>query len=136
MKALVFERTGDPTTFSRIENLPIPNPVEWNSRPRATFAGSSPRHAHHRGRFGLHRPTTIPGIECFGGFRGTRGRCVAGLAPGTRVVLLNVFVVRARSLVSPADGQHLPAIVFGRDAAQALVNPITAGVMTMVRARS
>src|SRR5439155_15315818 len=54
-------------------------------------------------------------------------------APGTRVVLLNVWGSWRELIVSPAE-RVIPvsADLSDEDAAQALVNPVTAWVMTMV----
>src|SRR3989442_777547 len=54
-------------------------------------------------------------------------------APGTRVVLLNVWGSWRELIVSPAERViPVPADLSDEDAAQALVNPVTAWVMTMV----
>ena len=76
-----------------------------------------------RGRFG-RQPTlpASPGIECVGVVEAL-GSDVAGPAPGTRVVLLNVW--------GSWNGSY-PCDLSDEDAAQALVNPVTAWVMTMV----
>jgi len=86
-----------------------------------------------RGRFG--RQPTLPAspcIECVGVVEAL-GSDVAGPAPGTRVVLLNVWGSWRELIVSPAERViPVPGDLSDEDAAQALVNPVTAWVMTMV----
>jgi hypothetical protein len=61
------------------------------------------------------------------------GRALQRPAPGTRVVLLNVWGSWRELIVSPAERViPVPGDLSDEDAAQALVNPVTAWVMTMV----
>jgi len=134
MKAFVFERTGDPNDVLAVRELskPKPGPDEILVRVRLSPVHPSDLHII-RGRFG-RQPTlpASPGIECVGVVEAL-GACVAGPAPGTRVVLLNVRGSWRELIVSPAERVvPVPDDLSDEDAAQAFVNPVTAWVMTMV----
>src|SRR5262249_25355552 len=134
MKAFVFERTGDPNDVLAVRELskPKPGPDEILVRVRLSPVHPSDLHII-RGRFG-RQPTlpASPGIECVGVVEAL-GACVAGPAPGTRVVLLNVrgswreLIVRPAERVVPA-----PDELSDEDAAQAFGNPGTASGRTLV----
>jgi NADPH:quinone reductase-like Zn-dependent oxidoreductase len=134
VKALVFERTGDPNDVLAVRELQKPQPGRGEILVRVRL---SPVHASDmhimRGRFG-RQPTlpASPGIECVGVVEAL-GSGVAGPAPGTRVVLLNVRGSWRELIVSAAERVvPVPGDLSDEDAAQALVNPVTAWVMTMV----
>src|SRR5260370_39090869 len=133
IKAFVFDRTGDPNDVLAVRELPKPKPGEGEIPVRVRLSPVHPSDMHiMRGRFG-RQPTlpASPGIECVGVVEAL-GSGVAGPAPGTRVVLLNVWGSWRELIVSPAERViPVPADLSDEDAAQALVNPITAWVMTM-----
>jgi len=134
MKALVFERTGEPDDVLTVRELPTPEPGPGEILVRVRLSPVHPSDMHMmRGRFG-RQPTlpASPGIECVGVVEGL-GSGVAGPAPGTRVVLLNVWGSWRELIVCPAERViPVPNDLLDEDAAQALVNPVTAWVMTMV----
>jgi len=134
MKAFVFERTGDPNDVLAVRELPEPKPGPGEILVRVRLSPVHPSDMHiMRGRFG-RQPTlpASPGIECVGVVEAL-GSGVAGPAPGTRVVLLNVWGSWRELIVSPAERViPVPGDLSDEDAAQALVNPVTAWVMTMV----
>ncbi len=134
MKAFVLERTGDPNDVLAVRELPKPKPGPGETLVRVRLSPVHPSDMHiMRGRFG-RQPTlpASPGIECVGVVEAL-GSGVAGPAPGTRVVLLNVCGSWRELIVSPAERViPVPGDLPDEDAAQALVNPVTAWVMTMV----
>src|SRR5260370_12418067 len=134
MKAFVFERTGNPNDVLAVRELPEPKPGPGEILVRVRLSTVHPSDMHiMRGRFG-RQPTlpASPGIECVGVVEAL-GSGVAGPAPGTRVVLLNVWGSWRELIVSPAERViPVPADLSDEDAAQSLVNPVTAWVMTMV----
>ena len=134
MKALVFDRTGDPNEVLTVRDLPTPNPGPDEILVRVRLSPIHPSDLHiMRGRFG-RQPTlpASPGIECVGIVEAL-GAGVAGPALGTRVVLLNVWGSWRELIVSPAERViPVPGDLSDEDAAQAWVNPVTAWVMTMV----
>src|SRR5262249_42093352 len=134
MKAFVFERTGEPNDVLAVRELPKPKPGPDEILVRVRLSPVHPSDMHiMRGRFG-RQPTlpASPGIECVGIVE-ELGSGVAGPAPGTRVVLLNVWGSWRELIVSPAERViPVPGHLSDEDAAQALVNPVTAWVMIMV----
>ena len=134
MKAFVFERTGDPNDVLAVRELPQPEPGPGEVLVRVLLSPAHPSDMHiMRGRFG-RQPTlpASPGIECVGVVEAL-GSGVAGPAPGTRVVLLNVWGSWRELIVSSAERViPVPGDLSDEDAAQALVNPVTAWVMTLV----
>src|SRR5262245_8144454 len=134
MKAFVFDRTGDPNDVLAVRELPKPKPGAGEILVRVRLAPVHPSDLHvMRGRFG-RQPTlpASPGIECVGVVE-ELGPGVAGPAPGTRVVLLHVLGSWREFIVSPAERViPVPDSLSDEDAAQALINPVTAWVMTML----
>jgi NADPH2:quinone reductase len=134
MKAFVFERTGDPYEVLAARELPDPKPGPGEILVRVRLSPVHPSDMHiMRGRFG-RQPSlpASPGIECVGVVEAL-GSGVAGPAPGTRVVLLNVWGSWRELILSPAERViPVPDDLSDEDAAQAFVNPLTAWVMTMV----
>jgi NADPH:quinone reductase-like Zn-dependent oxidoreductase len=134
MKAFVFERTGNPNDVLAVRELPEPKPGPGEILVRVRLSPVHPSDMHiMRGRFGRQPMLPAsPGIECVGVVEAL-GSGVAGPAPGTRVVLLNVWGSWRELIVSPAERViPVPGDLSDEDAAQALVNPVTAWVMTMV----
>src|SRR6202034_380474 len=88
-----------------------------------------------RGRLGQVQLPASPGTECVGSVEAL-GAGVSGPAPGTRVVLLNVWGTWRDKIIAPAERViPVPDNVSDEDAAQAMVNPVTAWIMTNVEHR-
>src|SRR5258706_14961269 len=134
MKAFVLERTGEPNDVLGIEELPEPKPGRGEILVRVRLSPVQPSDSRiMRARSG-RQPTipASPGLECVGVVEAL-GSGVAGPAPGTRVVLLNVRGSWRELIVSPAERViPVPDDLSDEDAAQAMVNPLTAWAMTMV----
>ena len=132
MKAFVFEHTGDPNDVLAVRELPEPKLGPGEILARVLLSPVHPSEMHiMRGRFG-RQPTlpASPGIECVGVVEAL-GSGVAGPAPGTRVALLNVWGSWRELIISPAERViPVPGDLSDEDAAQALVNPLSAWVMT------
>src|SRR5204863_6732949 len=104
MKAFVFDRTGDPNDVLAVRELPKPKPGPGETLVRVRLSPVHPSDMHiMRGRFG-RQPTlpASPRIECVGVVEAL-GSGVAGPAPGTRVVPLNVCGSWRELIVSPAE---------------------------------
>ena len=134
MKAFVFDRTGEPNDVLGIQELPEPKPGRGEILVRVRLSPVHPSDLHvMRGRFG-RQPSlpASPGLECIGVVEAL-GAGVEGPVPGTRVVLLNVKGSWRELIVSPAERViPVPDDLSDEDAAQAMVNPLTAWAMTMV----
>jgi NADPH:quinone reductase-like Zn-dependent oxidoreductase len=133
MKALSFERNGEPSEVLHLRELPRPQigPEDVLIRMRLSPVHPSDLHVL-RARFGRQ-----PALPATGGSEGVgtieaMGDAVRGLSVGTRVVLLNVPGTWQELLVCPAARAiPVPDGVSDEDAAQAMVNPLTAWLMTM-----
>jgi NADPH:quinone reductase-like Zn-dependent oxidoreductase len=137
MKALVFERNGDPSDVLTVQELPDPRPGPGEILVRVRCASVNPSDLHVlRGRFGRQPALPAsPGTEAMGVVEAL-GEGVQGPALGTRVALLNVWGTWRERLVAPAERVvPVPDSVSDEDAAQALVNPVTAWVLTMIEHR-
>lgn len=134
VKALIFERNGEPADVLAIRDLPdpVPGPGELLVRVRLSPVNPSDLHVI-RGRFG-RQPVlpASPGLECVGVVQ-TLGPGTQGPISGTRVVLVDVPGTWRELLVCPAE--RVVPVPDEEDAAQALVNPVTAWVLTMVEHR-
>jgi NADPH:quinone reductase-like Zn-dependent oxidoreductase len=134
VRAAIFERNGDPSDVLAIGDLPdpAPGPGEVLVRVRLSPVHASDLHIM-RGRFGRQPALPAsPGVECVGVVEAL-GLGVSGPTVGTRVVLLNVWGCWRELVVSAADRVVVvPDDVSDEDAAQALINPVTAWVMAMV----
>jgi len=128
MKAFVFEQTGDPNDVLAVRELPEPKLGPGEILARVLLSPVHPSEMHiMRGRFG--RQPTLPASR-HRVRRCRRGAC-AGPAPGTRVALLNVWGSWRELIISPAERViPVPGDLSDEDAAQALVNPLSAWVMT------
>ena len=137
MKALIFERNGEPAAVLAIRDLPDPVPVPGEVLVRVRLSPVNPSDLHViRGRFGRQPALPAsPGLECLGVVE-ELGPGTSGPAPGTRVVLVDVPGTWRELVVCPAERVvPVPEAVSDEDAAQALVNPVTAWVLTMVEHR-
>ncbi|MEI9999416.1 MAG: zinc-dependent alcohol dehydrogenase family protein [Verrucomicrobiota bacterium] len=134
MKALVFDQIGEPAGVLALRDLPKPAPGPGEVLVRIHLTPVHPTDLHvMRGRFG-RRPElpASPGVEAVGVVEAL-GPGVAGPAPGTRVVLIDVWGTWREWVVSPADRVvPVPDGVSDEAAAQAIVNPVTAWVLTLV----
>src|SRR5260370_2334906 len=131
IKAFVFDRTGDPNDVLAVRELAAPKPGRGEILVRVRLSPVHPSDMHiMRGRFG-RQPTlpASPGIECVGVVEAL-GSGVAGPAPGTRVVLLNVWGSWRELIVSPPErGLPVPGDLSPDDPPHPLLNPVTPSVM-------
>ncbi|HEY0206787.1 MAG TPA: zinc-dependent alcohol dehydrogenase family protein [Acetobacteraceae bacterium] len=137
MKAMIFEETGEPANVLHIRDIPDPTPGPGNILVRVLLSPVHPADLHvMRGLFGRTPALpTSPGIECVGVVKAL-GAGVDGPKPGTRVVLLDVWASWRELVVAPADRViPVPDAVSDQDAAQAMINPVTALVLTMAEHR-
>ena len=128
MKAFIFERNGEPTDVLGLRDLPEPVPGPGEVLVRIRLSPVHPTDLHVlRGRFGRQpAPPPSPGVECVGMVEAL-GPNVAGPAPGTRVVLVNVWGTWREQIAIAAERVvPVPDSVSDEDAAQAIVNPVTA----------
>ncbi len=133
MKALVFEHNGEPGDVLAVHDVPEPKPGRGEVLVRVLLSPVHPADLHvMRGRFGRQPALPAsPGVECVGIIEAL-GPDVVGPAPGTRVVLVNVWGTWRELIVAPANRiVPVPEGVSDEDAAQAIVNPVTAWVLTM-----
>jgi NADPH:quinone reductase-like Zn-dependent oxidoreductase len=137
MKGLVFAQNGEPNDVLTWDDLPDPTPGPGEILVRILLAPAHPSDLHIiRGRFG-RKPSlpTSPGVECVGVVEAC-GQGVSEPKPGTRVVLIDVWSTWRERVVCKAErAVAVPVGVTDEDAAQAIVNPVTAWVMTMVEHR-
>ena len=133
MRALIVNRIGEPANVVGLAELPDPAPEPGHILVRIQLASVNESDLHViRGRFGRQpKLPASPGMEAVGVVEAL-GTGVNGPAIGTRVVLLNVNGTWRDRVVAPADRViTVPDGVSDDDAAQALLNPVTAWVMTM-----
>ena len=135
MKALVIEHNGEPSAVVHWRDLPEPTPGPTEVRVRMLLAPVHPSDLHViRGRFAPQRQPKLPatpGSEGVGIIDAV-GSDVPGTRVGERVVLLDVPGTWREQVVSPAERAiPVPAAISDEDAAQALINPMTAWAMTM-----
>jgi NADPH:quinone reductase-like Zn-dependent oxidoreductase len=133
MKALVFETNGEPDNVLRLCDLadPVPGPREVVVR--VLLAPVHPSDLHIiRGRFGRQpQLPASPGIECVGIIE-TVGSHVIGLSIGIRVILLGVLGTWRERIACAAERVvPIPELLSDDDAAQAVVNPLTACVLIL-----
>lgn len=136
MKALIIEHNGEPSEVVHWRDLPEPMPGQTEVRVRMLLAPVHPSDLHIiRGRFAPQRQPRLPaspGSEGVGIIDAV-GSDVPRTRVGERVVLLDVPGTWREQVISPADRAiTVPAAVSDEDAAQALINPMTAWAMTMV----
>jgi NADPH2:quinone reductase len=136
MKALIIEQNGEPSAVVQWRDLPDPLPGPSEVRVKMLLAPVHPSDLHIiRGRFAPQRQPKLPaspGSEGVGIIDAV-GSDVPRTRIGERVVLLDVPGTWRELVISPADRAiTVPAGVSSEDAAQALINPMTAWAMTMV----
>jgi NADPH2:quinone reductase len=133
MKALTFERNGEPAEVLRLRDIPGPaiGPNDVLVRMRLSPVHPSDLHVL-RARFGRK-----PALPATGGSEGVGtiekiGDAVRGLNVGTRVILLNLPGTWQELVGCPAARAiPVPNKVSDEDAAQAMVNPLTAWLLTV-----
>jgi NADPH2:quinone reductase len=135
MKALIIEHNGEPSEVVRWRDLPEPTPGPSEVRVRMLLAPAHPSDLHViRGRFARQRQPELPaspGSEGVGIIDAV-GSDVPRTRIGERVVLLDVPGTWREQVISPAARAiPVPAAISDEDAAQALINPMTAWAMTM-----
>ena len=132
MRALIFDRNGEPAEVLGIKNLPDPAPGPGEALVRVLISPVHQSDLHIvRGRYG-RQPSlpASPGVECVGVVEAL-GPNTFGPAPGTRVVLIDVWGTWRELVVSPVERLvPVPAEVTDEDAAQTIVTPVTALVLT------
>jgi NADPH2:quinone reductase len=136
MKALVIEQNGEPSTVVQWRDLPEPMPGPGEVRVKMLLAPVHPSDLHIiRGRFAQQRQPKLPaspGSEGVGIIDAV-GSGVPDSRVGERVVLLDVPGTWREQVISTAErAVPVPDGVSDEDAAQALINPMTAWAMTMV----
>jgi NADPH2:quinone reductase len=135
MKALIIERNGEPSEAVHWRDLPEPTPGPAEVRVKMLLTPVHPSDLHViRGRFARQRQPELPaspGSEGVGIIDAV-GSDVPRTRVGERVVLLDVPGTWREQVISPADRAiSVPSSISDEDAAQALINPMTAWAMTM-----
>ncbi|MFM0341575.1 zinc-dependent alcohol dehydrogenase family protein [Paraburkholderia fungorum] len=135
MKALIIERNGEPSEVVHWRDLPEPTPGPGEVRVRMLLAPVHPSDLHViRGRFARQRQPELPASpgQDGVGIIDAVGSDVPRARVGERVVLLDVPGTWREQVISPAARAiPVPAAISDEDAAQALINPMTAWAMTM-----
>jgi NADPH:quinone reductase-like Zn-dependent oxidoreductase len=133
MRALQFEEVGDPLTVLRLAELPLPEPARGSVRLRMLLRPINPSDLLQvKGVYG-RRPAlpAIAGLEGLGVVEAL-GEGVEGLKVGQRVVPLGAQGTWADYLVTNAENlARIPDGVPDEVAAQAVVNPLTAWILTV-----
>ncbi|MEC5406542.1 zinc-dependent alcohol dehydrogenase family protein [Paraburkholderia sp. MPAMCS5] len=136
MRALIIEKHGEPSAVVSLRDLPEPTPGPTEVRVKMLLSPVHPSDLHViRGRFARQRQPELPaspGSEGVGIIDAV-GSDVPQARLGERVVLLNVQGTWREQVICPSERAiPVPAAISDEDAAQALVNPMTAWTMTMV----
>src|SRR5260370_20599248 len=133
MKGLVFERNGEPSDVLSWRDLPVPTVGANEVLVRMRLAPVHPADLHViRARFGRQ-----PALPASSGSKGVGvveavGAEVQSVQVGARVVLLDVPGTWRELVVCPAArAVPVPDELCDEDAAQAMINPLPAWVMTM-----
>src|SRR5260370_8580353 len=133
MKGLVFERNGEPSDVLSWRDLPVPTVGANEVLVRMRLAPVHPADLHViRARFGRQPALPAsPGSEGVGVVEAV-GVEVQSVQVGARVVLLDVPGTWRELVVCPAArAVPVPDELCDEDAAQAMINPLPAWVMTM-----
>ncbi|WP_395408342.1 zinc-dependent alcohol dehydrogenase family protein [Pseudoduganella sp. UC29_106] len=135
MKALIIERNGEPSQVVQWRELPEPMPGPTEVRVKMLLAPVHPSDLHIiRGRFARQRQPQLPaspGSEGVGIIDAV-GSDVSPARVGERVVLLDVAGTWREKVISPSERAiPVPEGISDEDAAQALINPMTAWAMTV-----
>ena len=133
MQSVRFHEFGDPAEVLRVEDVPKPEPGAGQVLVRMRARPINPSDLLTvRGLYGsLPVPPATPGLEGVGEVAGL-GEGVAHLRPGQRVIPLGVAGTWQEFIVAPAAQLiPVPDPVGDRTAAQFVVNPLTAWIMTV-----
>lgn len=132
-KSIKFHRFGEPAEVLRVEDAPRPEPAAGEVLIRMRARSINPSDLLTvRGLYGaLPTLPATPGLEGMGAIEAT-GAGVTHLTVGARVIPLGVAGTWQEFLIAPA-AQILPVpdAVSDQTAAQFVVNPLTAYVMTI-----
>ncbi len=131
MRALRFSEHGDPRSVLRLEALPVPAPGPGEVRLRMRRCPVNPSDLLQvQGVYGR-----LPALPAVAGLEGVGivealGAGVVGWKPGDRAVLLGVQGTWAeQALVAVENLVAVPADLSDDQAAQVIVNPLTAWIM-------
>ncbi len=133
MQSVRFTEFGNPADVLRVEDLPRPEPGENQVLVRLRARSINPSDLLTvRGLYGaLPRLPATPGLEGMGEVAAT-GAGVDGLQPGRRVIPLGVQGTwQEYVLAAPEQLIPVPDAVSDQTAAQFVVNPLTAWIMTV-----
>jgi len=134
MKAIVFDRFGDPAEVLQVRDLPMPEPGRGQVRVRMIYSPINPSDLMVvRGQYGrLPDLPATPGFEGVGVVEATGGGLLGKLRQGRRVAVLNgkggnwqEYVIVPAKQVVPVPGE-----LKDEQAASFFVNPASALVMT------
>lgn len=131
MRALRFDRHGDPGSVLSLAELPPPEPGPGQVRLRMRLCPINPSDLLQvQGVYGrLPALPATPGLEGVGRVEAL-GDGVTGWAPGDRAVLLGAQGTWAEQVVVPAEALvPVPTSLPEDQAAQVIVNPLTAWIM-------
>lgn len=133
MQSVRFTEFGNPSDVLRVEDVPRPEPGANQVLVRLRARSINPSDLLTvRGLYGaLPRLPATPGLEGMGEVE-SFGEAVKGLQPGRRVIPLGVQGTwQEYVLAAPEQLIPVPDSVSDRTAAQFVVNPLTAWIMTV-----
>src|SRR5438309_7832090 len=134
MKAVVFDRCGDPAEVLQLRDLPVPKPGPGQVRVRMLASPINPSDLLFiRGLYGA-KPVLpgAPGFEGVGVVEESGGGFLGWRVRGRRVAVLGGLsgTWREQVIVSAQQAVPVPADVPDEQAAAFVVNPATAVAMT------
>lgn len=133
MKSVRFSEFGNPADMLRVEDVPQPEPGANEVLVRLRARAINPSDLLTvRGFYGaLPKLPATPGLEGMGEVAAV-GEGVTNLRPGQRVIPLGVQGTwQEYILAAPAQLIPVPDAISDRTAAQFVVNPLTAWIMTI-----
>jgi NADPH:quinone reductase-like Zn-dependent oxidoreductase len=137
VKAIVFDRFGDPAEVLQVRDVPLPEPGRGQVRVRMLASPVNPSDLLTvRGQYGrLPKLPATPGFEGAGVIDAAGPglvRHLRGLKPGRRVAVLNSTGGnwQEQVIISARHAVPVPAELTDEQAATFFVNPATAVVMT------